>query len=149
MKLTGLDVLDATIQRTNGWLKDLMQELNWSDHRKTYLTLRCVLHTVRDRLPVEDAAFLANQLPMLLRGVYFENWHPKDKPIRSRSREEFLADLNAFLEDIGEKRHGAVRVVQAVFRLLDRKATEGEIEDVQHILPREVQDLWPTTLRAA
>src|SRR6185295_18634048 len=85
MKLTGLDVFDSTIQRTNVWLKELMQELNWSDHRETYLAFRCVLHTVRDQLPVGEAIQLGEQLPMLIRGFYFEHWEPAGKRLPLRT----------------------------------------------------------------
>jgi uncharacterized protein (DUF2267 family) len=41
------------------------------------------------------------------------------------------------------------KVIRAVFRLLDRKATEGEIQDIRRVLPSGMQDLWPPALRAA
>src|SRR2546425_13125862 len=34
MRLTGFDVLDASIQATNTWFNELTQELNWVDRRK-------------------------------------------------------------------------------------------------------------------
>jgi uncharacterized protein (DUF2267 family) len=43
----------------------------------------------------------------------------------------------------------AETVARAVFRLLNRKVVDGEIEDVQFLLPHAVLDLWPPTLRAA
>src|SRR5690348_10409771 len=70
MKLTGLDIWDSSIQRTNVWLKELMQELNSTDYKKTYLILRSVLHTLRDHLSIGEAVYLGEQLPMLIRGMY-------------------------------------------------------------------------------
>jgi len=149
MKLTGLDVFDSTIQRTNMWLKDLMQELNWSDHRRTYLAFRCVLHAVRDHLSVNDAISFGDRLPMLIRGFYFENWDPEDKPLPLRSRDDFLSNLSSLMIRDGDRTSNAELVARGVFRLLERKVTEGEIEDVQHLMPGAVLDLWPPTLRAA
>src|ERR1051326_4900880 len=97
MKLTGLDVFDSTIQRTNTWIKELMQELNWSDHRKAYLALRSVLHAVRDHLPLDDAIYLGEQLPMLIRGAYFEHWETAGKPLPLRNCDEFFSVLAAHL----------------------------------------------------
>jgi uncharacterized protein (DUF2267 family) len=152
MKFTGTEVLDSTIQRTNVWLKDLMQELNWPDKRKTYLAFRCVLQALRDHLPVKDAVYLGEQLPMLVRGFYFEHWEPEGKPLPLRSRDEFFSILSSYLErdDVEPTSNANADVVtRAVFRLLDRKATDGEIEDISHILPRSLLDLWPQALRAA
>lgn len=149
MKLTGLEVFDSTIQRTNSWLKDLMQELNWSDRRQTYLAFRCALHALRDHLPFKDAVFLGEQLPMLLRGTYFEHWNLEGKPQALNSREDFLSTLSIYLARDGENTSGAEAVMRAVFRLLERKAADGEIQDVQHLLPKTLDDLWPPGLRAA
>ena len=149
MKLTGLDVFDSTIQRTNAWLKDLMQEMNCTDRRKTYLAFRCVLHAVRDHLPVKDAIYVGEQLPMLIRGFYFERWDPARKPLPLPSRKDFLSVLSAYMARDGESSSDAEAMTRAVFRLLDRKATDGEIEDLQHVMPSALVELWPPTLRAA
>ncbi len=149
MKFTGLDVFDATIQRTVVWLKELMQELNWCDHRKTYLAFRCVLHVVRDNLPLTQAILLGEQLPMLIRGFYFDQWNPTVNPIPVWSRKDFLTVLSNYMLRAGDIAFDGEVVARAVFRLLDRKITDGEIEDIQHLLPGAVLDLWPPTLRAA
>jgi uncharacterized protein (DUF2267 family) len=149
MKQTGLDVLDSTIQRTNVWLNELAHELNWLDRRKTFLALRCVLHAVRDRLSVEDAAYVGEQFPTLIRGVYYGRWEPRGKPIAWRSDEDFVAVVHSSMEQDGGDIIVTEKVIRAVFRLLDRKATEGEIQDIRRVLPSGMQDLWPPALRAA
>src|SRR5262245_18543638 len=91
MSATGLDVFDRTLQKTNGWLHDLMQILDWTDRHKAYVALRATLHALRDRLTVEEVAQLGAQLPMLIRGFYYEGWNPTGKPLRVRHAEQFLA----------------------------------------------------------
>jgi uncharacterized protein (DUF2267 family) len=147
MKLTGLDIFDNTVQKTNGWLKDVMQEMNWTDRRRAYLALRSVLHAVRDHLSPDDALRFAEDLPMLIRGFYFENWAPSRPPHASRNKEEFLFYCGA----LGEQPDGfdSEAVVRGVFRMLDRKATEGEIRNPYHLLPGILQEFWPQTRRAA
>ena len=149
MKFTGFDLFDSTIQRTNSWFKELMTELNWSDHKKTYLAFRCVLHTLRDHLAMKDAVDFGEHLPMLIRGFYFDRWDPDGKPLVFRTRDEFLATLSDCLARDGHGTVNAEVLARAVFRLLDRKVTEGDIEDMRHLFPAVVLELWPPTLRAA
>jgi hypothetical protein len=46
------------------------------EQRVAYDVLRITLHTVRDRLSVDDNAKVGNDLPLLLRSLYFEAWDP-------------------------------------------------------------------------
>jgi uncharacterized protein (DUF2267 family) len=45
---------------------------------------------LRDRLPPEVAIKLAAQLPLLLRGIYYEGWHAAGTPTRERHIEDFI-----------------------------------------------------------
>jgi uncharacterized protein (DUF2267 family) len=140
MSVTGLEVFDATVQKTNAWLKRLMEILESDDRHLAYLALRATLHALRDRLTVEEAAELAAQLPMLVRGFYFEGWDPTGKPVRDRH-------LDAFLARIWRELPPGTPVdpepaARAVFRLLAERIAEGELEDVRHVLPGEIRELW-------
>jgi uncharacterized protein (DUF2267 family) len=141
MSTTGLDVFDTTVHKTNRWLNELMQGLGWRDRHKAYLALRATLHALRDRITVEEVAQLAAQLPMLVRGFYYEGWDPTDKPLKDRRREDFLVRIDAAFtqDDAVDPEH----VARAVFALLARRVSEGEIEDVRHVLPTEIRKLWP------
>ena len=140
MTMTGLDVFDTTVHKTNVWLKDLMTELGWQDKHRAYLALRVTLHALRDRLTVEEAAQLGAHLPMLMRGFYYEGWRPAATPRRERHREEFLSHIR---EQFTDDPVDAERVAHAVFMLLFARVSTGEIEEVEHLLPSEIRDLWP------
>lgn len=73
----GLAVFDTTIQDTNLWLKAVSTRLADCERQDAYAALRAVLHALRDRLPAQSAVNFAAQLPLLLRGVYFEGWRKK------------------------------------------------------------------------
>jgi uncharacterized protein (DUF2267 family) len=141
MSMTGLDVFDRTIHKTNNWLNELMEVLSWHDRHKAYLALRVTLHALRDRLTVEEVAQLGAQLPMLIRGFYYEGWDPTGKPLKERHKEEFLARIEEQFS--GDDQADAKQVARAVFSVLSDRVTEGEIEDVKHVLPAELRELWP------
>ena len=135
-------VWDPTVARSTRWLEALGAELGWADPDRVLLVLRAVLHALRDRLPPDEAVELSAQLPLLIRGLYFEGWDPSATPVLARSREEFLALVRPPL------RRAALdlwteRAVRAVFKLLADHVSEGEIHDVRRALPAELADLWP------
>ncbi len=78
MSMTGLDVFDTTVQKTNIWLKEIMEALGWENKHKAYLALRATLHALRDRLIFEEAVQFAAQMPMLIRGLYYEGCEIED-----------------------------------------------------------------------
>jgi uncharacterized protein (DUF2267 family) len=147
MSTTGLEAFDTTVQKTNTWLKELMGELGWQDKHKAYSALRATLHALRDRLTVDEAAQLAAQLPMLVRGLYYEGWDPTGKPVKERQRSQFLERIMQSFR--GDESVDPERVARAVFALLSRRVTSGEIEDVKHVLPTEIRELWPSITAAA
>jgi uncharacterized protein (DUF2267 family) len=144
MSTTGLEVFDHTLQKTNIWLKDIMGQVG-PDRQRAYHALRAVLHTLRDRLTVEEAAHLSAQLPLLIRGIYFEGWHPAHKPTKERAQEEFLEQVEARLRGIEPiNPETATRVVLEV---LERHVDPAEAAHVKHMLPKPVRDLWPSESR--
>jgi uncharacterized protein (DUF2267 family) len=138
----GRDVFATTIQKTEEWVDELMEDLGWENKpHKAYSALRTVLHALRDRLPVEEAVQLGAQLPMLVRGFYYEGRTLKNKPHKERHKDQFLDHVrDAFPDDVTVNPQ---QVVRAVFRLLQRHTSAGEIEDVKHVMPKQLQELWP------
>jgi len=50
MTALGLPIFDKAIQDANGWVNDVMYELDWTDKHRAFKLLRVTLHTLRDRL---------------------------------------------------------------------------------------------------
>jgi uncharacterized protein (DUF2267 family) len=98
------------------------------------------LHALRDRLSVAEAAHLGAQLPMVIRGFYYEGWHPAGQPPKEHSRTAFLARVEA---DAHAPEFEAEPAVRAVFGLLAERISAGEIEDVKGLLPKPIRELWP------
>jgi uncharacterized protein (DUF2267 family) len=78
---------------------------------------------------------------MMIRGLYFEHWNPDGKPLPVRSQNDFLFVLSSYMARDGENTACAESVTRAVFRRLHKKATAGEIGDLQHVMPAGLVDL--------
>jgi uncharacterized protein (DUF2267 family) len=140
MHVSELNGLETTIQKTHEWLKDIMNAIGADDAHLAYGALRSVLHALRDRLTVDEAVQLGAQLPMLIRGLYYEGWCPRGKPAKTHKAE--------FLDAIGHQFPGPDRLhpevlARAVLKVLSRHVSAGEVRDVKAILPAELRDLWP------
>ena len=140
MSATGLDVFDKTLQTTHIWLDELMAEIGF-DRQAAWHVLGAVLRAVRDRIPLELAVHLGSQLPLLVRGLYYDQWHaPGRMDGKPRSLDAFLEPIREQLAQI--RPIDASNATQAVFRILSRHANPGQIEKVKHALPGEVQAIW-------
>lgn len=141
MSAIGLESLDHTVELTHIWINDLDERLGWNNKPRAYRLLKAVLHALRDWLQISEAADLAAQLPGLLRGTFYEQWRPAAKPIKKRSKADFIARVeDSFKTD--PLAHPS-QSVMAVFDLLSEKITAGEIDDVRHALPEDLRNLWP------
>jgi uncharacterized protein (DUF2267 family) len=137
-----LEVFDSSLQKTQIWLNDLMRELGWEDKpQKACLALRTALHALRDRLTVEEAVHLGAQLPILIRGVYYEGWRLTGKPVKERHRSEFLEHVAKVFRD--DETVDPEKVMRAVLSVLARHISPGETENVKGLLPKSLQELWP------
>jgi uncharacterized protein (DUF2267 family) len=142
MSDTRVAVLDHTVQQTNVWLKTLGEELHIEDRHVAYNALRAVLHVLRDRLTAEQAVHLGAQLPLLVRGLYYEGWRLAAKPADGRQPAEFAALVAAEMPP--PFAHDALRVTKAVFALLAKELDPGEIAKVVATLPAPLRSLWPS-----
>jgi uncharacterized protein (DUF2267 family) len=140
MQTTHVESLDRTIQKTNEWLKAIAEHLGTDDRQLAYHALRATLHALRDRIGRDEAFNLGAQLPTLIRGVYFEGWRHAAKPLHIRDRDEFLGVIVA---EAGGPVFESERAARAVFHVLAKKVSPGEIEDVKGNLPASIRGLWP------
>jgi uncharacterized protein (DUF2267 family) len=139
--VTSFDLFEVTLQKTNLWINHLMRTLPTDNRHTAYLALRATLHALRDRITVEEVAQLGAQLPMLIRGFYYEGWNPTGKPSKALHRQQFLDRIAKGFNDTEDK--DPEEVARAVFIVLVQRISDGEIEDVKHILPADIRDLWP------
>ena len=139
MSASGLDVFDKTLQTTNIWLDEIIAELG-PDRQVAWKVLSTVLHKLRDRLPIGLAAHLGAQLPLLVRGAYYDQFEPSRLPVECDTRKEFTAEVGEWLSDI--RPVDPDEAVRCVFKVLSRHVTAGEIDKVRQALPKNLRQSW-------
>lgn len=132
------------VAKANGWINEIAKRLKHGDKNESLQTLRAVLHALRDRLTVGEAAQLSAQLPLVIRGIFFENFRPNAMPVRRGGVDEFLTEVGNHLpRQTGRE---LKRAVQVVFDVLSHHVSQGEVEDVGAILPTELREFWIETV---
>jgi uncharacterized protein (DUF2267 family) len=140
MSTTRLAVFDKTLQETNLWLKDLMGRLGTDDREQAYGVMKATLHALRDRIGPENAVHLAAQLPMLLRGVYYEGWRIAGTPTKERHKDAFFDHVRREMsQDWPVDTESAVR---AMFEVMWHRLDQGEIAKLIRMFPPELRELW-------
>ncbi|MEV4767579.1 DUF2267 domain-containing protein [Micromonospora chokoriensis] len=137
-----ISAFESSLDKTNLILKDIEDAYGWPKDRRnqSYAALRTVLHLLRDRLPVDESVEFAQQLPVLVRGIYFDGWVPSDVPIKL-NRDDFLYEVRQGFPYDAEG--GPERVTQVVLDTLRRHVTQGEWQDVKDTMPKDLAMMMP------
>jgi uncharacterized protein (DUF2267 family) len=140
---SGLPVFDTTLQETNLWLKEVESHLAQCGRQEAYAATRAVLHVLRDRLAPEAALNFSAQLPLLLRGVFFEGWTLSNKPVRLRTVKAFSDAVRKRLPP--RFRFDPVMATHAVMKAVITFNGRKQARKVFAQLPPELAPLWPET----
>jgi uncharacterized protein (DUF2267 family) len=129
-----VSVIDRTVSKTNAWLERLSRELDTDDWQRAYGILRAVLHALRDRIGPEVSVHLAAQLPLLVRGIFYEGWDPGLTP-QKLTLDEFIirVEREATLQSAAE----AASATRAVMQVLWDELAPGTMNHVIAVLPDE------------
>lgn len=139
--MTTLSNLESAHHKAQEWLNQLTGIGHFDDEQQSWAALKSVLQTLRDRVTVDQAAHLSAQLPMMVRGMFYEGYRPSEVPRNYDTEQEFL---NAVRDKLYDARAiNAERATRAVFELLQERMDEGEIAQIQGLLPDEINRLWP------
>jgi uncharacterized protein (DUF2267 family) len=138
---TGIHVFDGALETANCWIRDIMTELHSDSPEEAYKALRAVLHTLRERLPLEETMHLAAQLPQMIKGTLFDGYSASTSVVRY-DRDEFFERVAERLRAAAVPNPDPMRYAHAVIRTLMSKMSEGELDDVRGTLPKDMQGLW-------
>ncbi len=135
------------VAKGNLFVKEVAEELGHPDDRhRAARVMRAVLHAMRRRLTLEESFDLLAQLPMCIKAVYVDGWKPSLQPEKIRHIDDFI---DTVMEEDGRTaakdfatREEAIQAAKAVFRVIKRHVSDGEIQDVTSSLPKQLRALW-------
>ncbi|CAN5465911.1 DUF2267 domain-containing protein [soil metagenome] len=134
---------DEYAKRGKSFVDEIAKELGTQDTDRAGRMLRCVLRALRNRMTVEESFQLIGQLPMSIKGIYVDGWKVRMAPGKFNHIGEFRSEVMkeddyAALKDFYYD--GAVDdAIKAVFRVLSRHVSAGEMENVISVLPGELR----------
>ena len=139
-----IEALSSSLHKTNEWIRDVADVLGDGNRHYAYNALRATLHTLRDRLSLEQSAHFSAQLPLVLRGAYFEGWRPSETPSRIRTLDDFIECVRREMRDTTPLFHErCAEAVAASLTAIARHVDVGTVAKIQECLPRELREMWP------
>lgn len=129
---------DHMVHSANAMVADIAEVFGTADRRFAYRVLRAWLHTLRDRLTVEEAANFAAQLPELVRGVYYDGWNPARVPVKYGHDEftaRFAKEASIPVEDVSW-------TVARVSVIMQSHFSVGQLEHALAQLPVWLRDIF-------
>ncbi len=133
--------LKTALAEAERWIDAFMELLGWHDRDKSYRALTGAMHAFRDSLPWDEAAQIAGCLPIVLRGLFLEGWHPTSPSLP-------LANRSVLLERVHDSVHRELgidpeQVLRGFLALLAQRLPPSELEDAKAVTPDELRALWP------
>lgn len=136
---------EDNIQNATVLLQEVANELHTDDLNKAGRIFRAVLQSIRDRLPVNDAVQFAAQLPIFWKGIYFDQYDPSKAPTKIRDAQEwinYIRNKNAFAANNDFQQDEEITAAfRAVFQVLQRNMTDGQLQKVKESLNQDIQEL--------
>jgi len=138
---TGISMLDGAAQQASVWIDEVDQAARCSDTQRAYRLLRATLHALRDWVNPDQAADLGAQLPVLIRGIYYEGWNPSGTPKHPHGKDDFIAAVQRdFAKD--PMRYPDLEI-EAVFSVLNKHIASGQLTQMRNALQKPLRALWP------
>jgi uncharacterized protein (DUF2267 family) len=134
--------IDTAAQEAHAWVNEVAESVG-CDRAQAYHALRAGLHALRDRMIWQEAVKLGQQLPQLIRGMWFENWSP-EAPRDARHEDSYLNIVRAKLGIDTVSPDAAAR---ATFKVLKAHLaypgtdpeTDGTLAKTRAMLPEDVR----------
>ena len=135
-------------EKGNLMLDELASELGIpGDRDLAFRIMRSALHTLRDRLPIQESLHLVSELPFVIKALYVDGWKYQGKPdrqinsVRDFVRRMIQEDYPAGHHDIFTAKDGE-NAARAVMKVVQQHLSSGESADILNALPDGLKELW-------
>lgn len=136
----GISPIESSVQKTREWVDQVRDLLELETREDAYSCLRGVLHSLRDRLTVDQASHLAAQMPMVLTGMFFENWKPSGMPDKIKEPGEFLNRVRSEMMD--RKNIDPRRATWGVWKTMEKYIAQGELNKLKAGMPEHLSNFF-------
>ncbi|MFP4069644.1 MAG: DUF2267 domain-containing protein [Opitutales bacterium] len=136
---TDVPLINEAPKDAHLWIREIAAELGECPDRSAYHALRGVLFALRDRILPQEAVHLGDQLPTLIRGIYYESYTQGGKPEKIRHLDDFLEKIR-HETDQTDPAPDPEASLKAVSGVLSRHIDKGQYIQVKKALPLEIQE---------
>ncbi|PIQ78471.1 hypothetical protein COV82_00770 [Candidatus Peregrinibacteria bacterium CG11_big_fil_rev_8_21_14_0_20_46_8] len=128
--------IESSYQKTLDLFHAIERKTGWKEnHEVTYKALRAVLHALRDRMIPDEAVQFGSQLPLIVRGMYYEGWKPSKTP-QKMSKDEFIQRIQG---ETYIAQPNPEEMVKHILEGIDEFMAPGTVEKIKNTLPK---DFW-------
>lgn len=124
-----VSVFARTAHKSQEWIREMQKELKWISGDSTYHLLRAVLQSLRDQMSINEAAHFSAQLPILLRGTFFEGWNPQISELSGSTKDEFLQNVKHRMGPLGTQKFELESGVLVALNVIKKHISAGEMKD--------------------
>lgn len=134
-------------QEAHEYVNELAQDLGHPEEKERVLIIwRSVMHSLRDRIHLGESFQLMDPLPMILKGIYVQNWKYSEKPPKDFDTiEEFKNEVKAKQEQFGEQdfpwKKSTEEIISITINSLKRYLNEAQLQHLKDQMPKEVKEL--------
>lgn len=121
-------------------LGELKNRAFLNTHNQSFAMLRAVLHELRDHLTVEQTAVFGDALPALVRGIFYQGWHPACDPPRLPSPNAFT---QAVIRRLAPHHVPPESIVTDVFTVLAQHIDDTVLDKALDRCPEGIRAIWP------
>ena len=133
-----LTVIENSLQKTNELMQAIQDALILESQHDAYVILRGVLHALRDRMPPESVVKFGAQLSLIVRGIYYDEWHLKTSPLKIRHMDEFLALVDSYVHNPKLTPLASDKIAR-IFEVLGHHINPEELAKVAKNFPEQIR----------